>query len=333
VAGHTEVVGRRSPLVLSDYGKARLGERTHVGSTAIEKYISCRYQWFYDSVLNPEDIDSEAAEIGAGIYAHAVMQEFYTNFSALHPEGCHVTEANFEEAQQVFNDALEKQTDIFLALANHSDSFESMKYFRTQKQLQEFFNSEIGFLPFFQPTHFEYEVGSDEDKKYGRAGITLRGRADRVDMAEDGSFVIVDYKSGNVYPWSNPVGIKKTQAALYAILLKKFGEGRPVGAVYRSFKNAKASGAINTSNQNVARDDNAIEDSAKFPVSQNDKRASKLQISSFDDFLSYIEFCLARALDEMAAGNIAPSISDGDKSACRYCSAKSFCREGVGYEH
>lgn len=120
--------------------------------------------------------------------------------------------------------------------------------------LERFLRYESGTSAFL-PAHFEFSFGLPlvEGECDGcsvpdpvplgddpASAIRIRGRIDRVDTAEDGSFVILDYKTGSIHPRFRDIRDGMSfQLPLYIAALERLTERRGIGGVYYTVRPRK----------------------------------------------------------------------------------------------
>ncbi|HHW14455.1 MAG TPA: hypothetical protein GXX28_05945, partial [Firmicutes bacterium] len=112
--------------------------------------------------------------------------------------------------------------------------------------------SATGFRPQYLEWGFGLAGGRDVDPRSspaplvlgrGEDALTVVGKVDRIDVDDQGNFVVYDYKSGNSVPsWSDERQGLSLQLRVYlrAVGELLLPEGRPVGAAYFSLPKADA---------------------------------------------------------------------------------------------
>lgn len=162
-------------------------------------FDACRLRYRYQYLdrisarLRPQDT--------AGSLVHRVLCDF---FSKLDPE-----ERSGERLVRMFEEGWEALSPRYLRMEGvdrlRDDSIEQLSRFAAQHDLSA--------APLLVEPYFQVEVALQ---------VTLFGRVDRIDEAEDGSLHVIDYKTG-----SHSDEVDVGQLRLYAIMAEE-SLGRPV---------------------------------------------------------------------------------------------------------
>ena len=136
-------------------------------------------------------------------------------------------------------------------------------------------------------------------------GIAFRGRADRIDLLEDGSCLILDYKSAPSYRYKGAL-----QLAAYGLLIRQdnysITGGSPLsGYGYLGLSDGKASGSF-------------LSDKAREYLGISARTSPDL-----DQRLGETEECLNTMARSLIEGRFEPNYNS---EACRYCSYFGICR-------
>jgi RecB family exonuclease len=138
---------------------------------------------------------------------------------------------------------------------------------------------------------FEFEIA---------AGVTIAGKIDRLDVAEDGRAYVIDYKYSNKQNTRGKLENENLlQAPLYLLAAERFFHHQPAGMFYVGLKAGV---------EYAGWSDGAPIDSRPLPP---------------DWFESTTTRALA-VLDEIRSGRIVPEPADRDN--CRFCDCKDACR-------
>jgi RecB family exonuclease len=167
---------------------------------------------------------------------------------------------------------------------------------------------DASFLPEYIPRYVEWSFGTDEgDEPIDLGGVSLRGRADRIDVGPEG-IVIVDYKRSRAASLADIRRDGLVQLQLYAVAASK-RLGLPVaGGLYRSLSSGEDRGFMLGS------------------VSGAFKARDVVDADELDSVLQEAIAAAREAVAGMRAGNIEPSPK---KERCRYCAAAPFCPAAV----
>lgn len=142
------------------------------------------------------------------------------------------------------------------------------------------------------------------------AGMRLRGRIDRVDVAADGAAVVHDYKLAS----SAVAGLKlveegKLQLPLYWEALRRSGTYDPVAAVYRPLEGARPRGLVHGDTG---------------PVFEGGYRTDRLDEETIDAVIDDALREAGRAVRGILAGDVAASPRGG--SCPDWCDVAAICR-------
>jgi ATP-dependent helicase/nuclease subunit B len=176
--------------------------------SALERLAECPFRYFASRMLDLEPLDE--------------------------PEGQEALSA--VEIGQIYHDALERfhrGGDLKKSLEETTAAFEGLRSIRypvlwevekarIAKVLEEFVRRDD--VSVFKPREYEYRLEARFPLEVGgRKEVTLRGFVDRLDVAADGSFRVVDYKkSRKKYTWVMGTGVfekgRYLQPPLYFML-------------------------------------------------------------------------------------------------------------------
>jgi RecB family exonuclease len=211
--GFLEAIERRGPLTPYD---GLVDTRTYwpklasagISPTSLERLAECPFKYFAHGMLGLEELDEPEGEtalspLETGDLYHAVLEEFH------------------------------KKGDLDRRLADAFRGFEggrSIRYpvlwevekERIAKVLRAFVDADD--CSVYRPKDFEVELqGELAIEAGGRSSVRFRGYADRLDLAADGAFRVVDYKrSGRKYKDTMETGVfqkgRYLQPPLYFLL-------------------------------------------------------------------------------------------------------------------
>ena len=156
-----------------------------------------------------------------------------------------------------------------------------------------------GYLPIAHEADFGNEV------TFAFAGVSFRGRIDRIDSGPEG-LIVTDYKSAsNVQPLVGP-GI---QHVLYALAAEQLCEQPVLGSVYRSLRSRTIRGFYRKE----------LLDKAPVEAHKNDI----VDASGYAEILDRTEERVSRAIAGMRSGEIPRKVHAPAK--CGYCPLKLIC--------
>jgi RecB family exonuclease len=164
------------------------------------------------------------------------------------------------------------------------------------------------FLPGYAPEHLEWGFGgSSALPAVDIGGVSLKGRADRIDVGPEG-LVVVDYKRTNAASLKHIERDGLVQLQLYAVAASRV-LGLPVaGGLYRSLKDGSDRGFMLAG------------------VSGAFKAADVVEPGRLEELLETAVGEARRVAGEIREGRIEQTPST---DACRYCAASGFCVRAV----
>ncbi|MDO4436840.1 MAG: PD-(D/E)XK nuclease family protein [Coriobacteriaceae bacterium] len=221
------------------------------------------------------------------------------------------------------------------------DELERKRMDAMREQFHEVVRHEADLLPIYEPARFEYSF----DKQGVRyAGRPLGGRIDRIDVAPDAGsgerFVVIDYKTGaNVDAMACPdptMGFElgeelspdwlpgrdkdkapKVQTLMYATALERATGGSAQGAVYYGLRGPSIAGAVSSALTECEPSAFPADKKAyPYPGVKGRLRVKRDGEMEFSELLDRVEQGVARELDALEAGAIAPCPAS---DSCAYC--------------
>lgn len=312
----------RVEKLLSGGGKSAVPEAEElyfsgeVSPTLLEQYCECPYAGFALRALRLREREERTVQdTDAGVFVHTVLERVAPRFNSfVSEEECRAAAA--EEAKALLSGP---------RFSSLSDT-RSGQYTGGRLVAE---CAEVSAAAYLQLVCSRFRVAETE-KNISLPGLSLRGRADRVDEAE-GFFRVIDYKTGTIddKPVSYYTG-RKLQLQLY--LLAASAEGKAAGAFYfpaaESFtaegeEKYRMRGFFSKEDEVLALMDSTREEGKKSAFFEGGGRTDKgMSQDDFDAFLQYALLVSAKAEKEMRAGNIAPSPYEG---ACAYCKLLGAC--------
>ncbi len=185
--------------------------------TKIESWMRDPYQIYAQYVLNlrafdPLDADPGGAE--RGTFIHAALEEFIKAYPDQMPE-----------------DAADKLIDFGKAALEDMKVPQEVEAFwwpRFEKIARQFVQQEVSWRQNAKP--YETEISGEWPFATPAGGFTLSGKADRIDKMQDGTYAIIDYKSGGTPKKTDVRQGLSPQLPLEALMLAKGAfAGVPVG--------------------------------------------------------------------------------------------------------
>ncbi len=286
-----ELVDERAPAVGSE-------ERTH-GVATLRSQSQCPFRGFAETRLDACVLEQPIPgfnERERGQILHDALQGIFTAVG--NSRSLQDLLARREASAALIADHIGRAVDGQCAKRNPGARWAERERTRLQGLLERWLELESRRAP-FQVEHVE---GSGETAVHG--GLAYQLRIDRIDRLEDGSHVLIDYKSGWVQPDWRGERPDNPQLPMYALRhrenLVAVAYGR-VSATECRFVAESARGDI-------------------FPAA----RASRLEgFASFTLLVAAWERRVESLAQEFASGaaQVAPK-----ETACRYCHLQGLCR-------
>ncbi len=267
--------------------------------TALERYLDCPYRFFAADVLRLEEPPEDEPTLtprARGRFIHEVFQVFFDEWQRRGHRT--VTAEHLDEARALFREvagpllarlpeaeaALERARLLGSAVAvGLADVVFAMEAERNREVLERLLE---------HPLEGEFTLGDVS----GRT-VPLKGIADRIDLLEDGTLRVIDYKSGRA-----PDPKRALQVAVYSLC----AEERLAGRHGRSWRVGEAAYIAFTGKRAV------------LPIVRpGDEEAGAVLDSARER--------LFRAVDGIAAGEFPPR--PADTSICAWCAFAVVCRK------
>jgi RecB family exonuclease len=208
-------------------------------TSALETYLACPFKFFAQHVLRlseePED-EEVMAPRRQGRFVHAVFEMFFEEWQAAGRNA--VTDRNLSEARAVFAAVVDR---ALADLPDHEAAFERTRLLGSSAAMG--LGESVLRMEAEQPTAvvgrlLEYRMAGEFKIATNRGArvVSLKGVADRIDLLEDGTFRLIDYKLG----WP-PNRARALQLPIYGVcaeqrLSAETGRWRLGQAVYLAFK-------------------------------------------------------------------------------------------------
>jgi RecB family exonuclease len=216
--------------VLEEDGAVRsLACRTALSAGEIETYVDCPYRWYRDYVVRAAGLDVSLDRMAAGSAAHRALALFYRRWRDDHGHR-RVTSEFVTEARAV---AAQAAQEVIAALPAPSDLEQQQLTASVRSGVLSIVERDAAFLPDCAPAHLEWAFGAAEgDPGVDLGGVTIKGRADRIDVGPAG-LVVIDYKRSTAPSRAAIAREGRLQLQLYALAASS-RLGLPVaGGLYR----------------------------------------------------------------------------------------------------
>jgi ATP-dependent helicase/nuclease subunit B len=286
-----ELVDERAPAV-------RTEERTH-GVATLRAQSQCAFRGFAETRLDACGLEQPAPgfnERERGQILHDALQGIFTEVqdSRSLEDLIARPEASAERIAGHVRRAVDKQC----AKRNPGERWAERERRRLQGLLERWLALESMRAPF----HVERVEEGGDTAFYG--GLAYTVRIDRIDRLEDGSRILIDYKTGWVQPDWRGERPDNPQLPMYALLHRE----NLVAVSYGRVSAAKCCFVV---------------ESARADILPG-VRASRLEgMASFAELVAVWERRVERLAEEFARG--AAEVAPKD-TACRYCRLQGLCR-------
>lgn len=287
---------------------SEMASRDEFSVSEVEKYVSCPYQWFYDRILRPQDIDTAVDSRERGTLAHAALAGFYKRWQQL--DRGRVLPGQLDDAMGLMNEVLEELArDSRVVAVTLADR---MALAKAGEWARGILRDDVDYLVGFTPRYHELRFGERHGCRVEIGGVALTGSIDRVDVSADGLFV-TDYKSSATPDGrANFASKGKLQIPVYAAVAEKLTGLHVLGGVYRSFRSLAARGFWDEARVELGTRGTGTDRCTQADVESDVKSAIAL---------------LASAVSHMKAGVIEPNPLGQD--VCDHCGARHACGKVV----
>jgi RecB family exonuclease len=280
---------------------AELGERVWSASS-LERWIGCPVRWYVERLLAPDALEPQPEPLARGSLAHAALRDVLDGLRA-RTGSARVSEQALPVALALLERALEaNEHDHPLSVAPERLAPARR---RLRADLERYLRDCAASGSPLEPKELELGFGfGDEEEAQepgGRAplpaldlgeGLLLRGRIDRVDVGEDGSAVVYDYKGGKAPPSARWIADGSLQVALYMLAVQQLLRLQAAGGFYQplSGEDLRARGVLD-------RDSGLELDCVRTDVRDSSELA---------ELLEQVRAAAHRAAGEAARGELEP---------------------------
>ena len=298
---------------------AGLHEKREFPVTELDLYLNCPYHYYLARILRIaplEDVTEDISPLDRGSKVHAILRNFYLSWGTNRP----VSEEHHAEALALLNELADS------AFGSEADTFRN----RREKELfvtvmaQRFLAAEeVFWTQGMRPAYLEQKIEHFEMVLSNGQAAALSAKIDRIDVDEQGNFVIVDYKTGG-YPLPKMNAEQDIfQLPVYAVLAPSLVRGpaehrptlrNPVGLAYYDL--GGKTGA-------VARDVVLFNKEARADHPSSKPKASPKTAGEFEEILQRSMDKARGAIEGILAGDFSPA--PRDENSCRYCPYGMMC--------
>ena len=220
------------------------------------------------------------------------------------------------------------------------DELERSRIEAMRASFHEVVRHDATMLMLYEPVRLEY---SFDKQGVTYAGYPLGGRIDRIDVAPDAGsgkrFVVIDYKTGasvadmacpdptmqldegevlapDWLPGRERDKAPKVQTLMYATALERMTGGSAQGAVYYGLRGPSVAGAVASALTECEPSAFPEDKPSAFPGKKGRTRAKHDGSLEFSDMLDRVEQSIARELDRLRSGEVAPRPAS---DSCLFC--------------
>jgi len=289
--------------------------RAEFSVTELDEYLKCPYAYYVKYLLNIsplEEVSEDITALDRGSKAHAVLRRFYEEWKGP------VTAEERDKARELL---------ASLARAEFRSEADTFRNRREQDHFvtvmaERFLDAEEAFWKHgFRPAYLEKKIESFKLALTNGAIVEIHGKIDRIDVDEQGNFIIVDYKTGG-YPL--PVMTIEQdifQLPVYAVMARQAlgdgnpGLGRAVGLAYYD---------LSGKNKGATRDMVLYNKEALGDQPATKPKASPRSAADFEAIVNLSMDSARRAVEGIAGGAFPATPQDDNK--CGYCPNGMMCR-------
>jgi RecB family exonuclease len=165
--------------------------------SALERYLQCPFKFFSERVLNLQEDPEDETTLNAkelGIFVHEVFQTFFEVWTRRGHRG--ITPANLSQARTIFAEVIEP---LLARLPEAEAAVQRTRLLGSavdEGLAEAVFQAEAEWETPVRERLLEHTLEGEFDVQ-GETGlrrVALRGKADRIDLLEDRTFRIIDYK-------------------------------------------------------------------------------------------------------------------------------------------
>ena len=188
---------RSDPAADRFHGFAAAYKPPSYSVSSLERYIQCPFRFFSERVLNLQEDPEDEATLNPkelGIFVHEVFQKFFEEWNRQGHLG--ITPDNLPQARAIFVDVVEP---LLAKLPDDEAAVQRTRLFGSAAdeglaeavfQLEAEWETPVRERLLEHALDGEFEIQSEA----GTRRVALRGKADRIDLLEDRTFRIIDYK-------------------------------------------------------------------------------------------------------------------------------------------
>lgn len=197
-------------------------------ASSLERWIGCPVRWFVESMLTPQPFEPSPEPLVRGGLAHAALHDTLEELRR-QTGSARLTPSSLPHARELLARALAANE------AAHPLSVAPERLIaarrRLQADLERYLRHAADTASPLEPSELELGFGFTEEDEHGGGstlpaldlggGLKLRGRIDRVDVADSGEAVVYDYKGARALASARWLKEGSVQVALYMIAVER----------------------------------------------------------------------------------------------------------------
>jgi RecB family exonuclease len=165
--------------------------------SSLERYLQCPFRFFSERVLSLEEDPEDEATLNPkelGIFVHEVFQKFFEEWNRQGHLG--ITPENLSQAREIFSEVIEP---LLAALPEDEAAVQRTRLLGSAAdeglaeavfQLEAEWETPVLERLLEHSLNGEFEIRTETETRR----VPLRGKADRIDLLQDHTFRIIDYK-------------------------------------------------------------------------------------------------------------------------------------------
>ncbi len=285
--------------------------------TELDDYIKCPYDYYVKHVLDIGPLEEPTEDISPmdrGSKVHAILRNFYLSWNK--PVTREIRDEAMVLLRKLADSAFDTEADTF---RNRRDKelFLTVMAERFLDAEQEFWNQGL------HPAYLEQKIEHYPLVLSNGEEVELSAKIDRIDVDENGNFIIVDYKTGK-YPLPK-MNLDQDifQLPVYAVMAQQslMGKGpalkKSIGLAYYDLAGKTGAGA---------RDVVLFNKEARNDHPSSKPNASPKGAAEFDAILKQCMDKARKAIEGILAGNF--PVTPQDENKCRSCPNDIMCGDG-----
>ncbi len=283
--------------------------------TELEGYLRCPYDYYVTYVLGVaplEEVTEDISPLDRGSKVHSILRDFYLSWKG--PVTAEARSGASALLRQLADDAFDAEADTFRN-RREKDLFIAV-------MAERFLDAETAFWrQGMRPAYLEQKIEGFALTLADGTPVELHAKIDRIDVDEQGNFIIVDYKTGSYPQPRNGVDQEIFQLPVYAVMAQQLAErgpkpARPVGLAYYDL-----SGKVGR----LTRDMVLYEKAALGEQQATKPQSSAKTAEEFEQILKAGMEKARRAIEGILRGEFPEAPMDENR--CRYCPNEVMCEK------